>query len=214
MENLPVGNHSILEKNHTQQVAEKKTDVTNRNLCQTLEQIRTEIGDCKRCPLHEGRKNIVFGNGNPHAHLMFIGEAPGRDEDIQGLPFVGRAGQLLDKIIEAMGMKREDVFVGNINKCRPPENRAPLPNEVEACIPFIRAQVKAIQPKVIVCLGSVAVQNLLQTEQKISQLRGCWQNFEEIPVMPTYHPAFLLRNPAMKKPVWEDMQKVMEFLKG
>ncbi|MDP2600128.1 MAG: uracil-DNA glycosylase [Deltaproteobacteria bacterium] len=179
----------------------------------TLEEIRAEIGDCKRCRLCEGRTNIVFGVGNPHAKLMFVGEAPGRDEDKQGEPFVGRAGQLLNKIIEAMKMKREDVYIGNINKCRPPENRPPQPDEVATCIPFLQQQIAFIKPKVIVCLGSTAFQHLLKTENKISHSRGQWFEFEGIKVMPTYHPAFLLRNPDAKKPVWEDMQKVMKVLK-
>lgn len=181
----------------------------------SLEEIRKELGDCKRCRLCEGRKNIVFGVGNPHAELMFVGEGPGRDEDIQGEPFVGRAGQLLnDIIIKGMKMKRGDVYIGNIVKCRPPENRAPLPDEAATCIPFLHMQIEAIKPKVIVCLGSVATQFLLKTERKISQLRGEWQDFKGIKVMPTYHPAFLLRNPDMKKYVWEDMKKVMAELKS
>ncbi len=178
-----------------------------------LEAVRAEMGDCTRCRLHTGRTNIVFGVGNPQADLMFIGEAPGRDEDLKGEPFVGRAGQLLTKIIGAMGYQRSDVYIANINKCRPPNNRAPARDEADSCLPFLHGQVAAIRPKVIVCLGSVAVQNLLNTEEKISRLRGRWQEFDGIPVMPTYHPAFLLRNPNMKKPVWEDMQEVMRRLK-
>lgn len=178
----------------------------------TLDEVRAEIGDCTRCKLCKGRKNIVFGVGNPNAKLMFIGEGPGADEDEQGIPFVGRAGQLLTKIIEAMGFKREDVYIANIAKCRPPNNRNPEPDEVTTCIPFLKEQVAAINPKVIVCLGSVATQNLLGTEGKITRLRGNFTEWQGIPVMPTYHPAFLLRNPNMKKPVWEDMQKVMKFL--
>lgn len=171
------------------------------------------IGDCTRCRLAEGRTTLVFGVGNPDARLLFIGEAPGRDEDRQGIPFVGRAGQLLTKIIEAMGFTREDVYIANICKCRPPQNRNPQPDEVQACIPFLLAQANIIDPEVIVCLGSVAVQNLLGTEAKISRLRGSWQEWSGIPVMPTYHPAFLLRNANMKKPVWEDMQLVMARLR-
>ncbi|OGQ04414.1 MAG: uracil-DNA glycosylase [Deltaproteobacteria bacterium RIFCSPLOWO2_01_44_7] len=178
----------------------------------TLEEIRAEIGDCKRCRLCEGRKNIVFGVGSPKAQLMFIGEGPGRDEDIQGEPFVGRAGQLLTKIIEAMGLKRSTVYIANIAKCRPPENRAPLPDEAATCIPFLHQQIETIKPKVIVCLGSVAFQYLLETDQKISAMRGQWQEFRGIKVMPTYHPAFLLRNPDAKRPVWEDMKKVRDLL--
>jgi DNA polymerase len=178
-----------------------------------LDDLRELIGDCTRCRLNEGRTNLVFGVGNPNADLMFVGEGPGRDEDLKGEPFVGRAGQLLNRIIEAMGYKRKDVYIGNIVKCRPPQNRNPAPDEAATCIPFLVGQIEIIQPKVIVCLGSVAVQFLLQTEQKISQLRGNIHEWNGIPVMPTYHPAFLLRNPNMKKPVWEDMQKVMEMLK-
>lgn len=190
----------------------KKSSPSSKGI-KTLEEIRAEIGDCKRCRLSEGRTNIVFGVGNPKAKLMFIGEAPGRDEDKQGEPFVGRAGQLLNKIIEAMGMKREEIYIGNIIKCRPPENRPPQPDEVATCIPFLHQQIKFIKPKVIVCLGSTAFQHLLKSEEKISVSRGQWFDFEGIKVMPTYHPAFLLRNPDAKKPVWEDMQKVMKVLK-
>lgn len=177
-----------------------------------LEDVRKVIGNCTRCKLCSGRKNIVFGTGNPNADLMFIGEAPGRDEDIKGEPFVGRAGQLLTKIIEAMNFKREDVYIANIAKCRPPENRNPEPDEVAACIPFLIRQAEIIKPKVIVCLGSVATQNLLGTEEKITTMRGKFTSWQGIPVMPTYHPAFLLRNPNMKRPVWEDMQIVMKKL--
>jgi uracil-DNA glycosylase len=178
-----------------------------------LEELRTkEIGVCTRCRLCEGRTNIVFGVGDPNAKLMFIGEAPGADEDRQGIPFVGRAGQLLTKIIEAMGLARGDVYIGNINKCRPPQNRAPMPDEIAACIPFLIRQAEIIAPKAIVCLGSVATQNLLGTEEKITKLRGHFTTWRGITVMPTYHPAFLLRNPNMKKPVWEDMQQVMKLL--
>lgn len=178
----------------------------------TLQEIREELGECTRCRLCEGRKHIVFGVGNPRADLMFIGEGPGRDEDIQGEPFVGRAGQLLTKIIEAMGMKRSDVYISNIVKCRPPENRAPLPDEIATCIPFLHQQIDSIQPKVIVCLGAVACQSLLQTEAPISRMRGQWQEYQGIKVMPTYHPAYLLRNPDAKRLVWEDMKQVRDSL--
>src|SRR3989338_2623550 len=174
----------------------------------SLEQIRAEIGDCKRCRLCKGKKNIVFGVGNPKAKLMFVGEGPGRDEDAKGEPFVGRAGQLLDKIIIAMGYKRSDVYIGNIVKCRPPENRQPLPDEMGTCLPFLLKQIEAIQPKIIVCLGATALKGLLQTEAKISQVRGQFQEWNGISVMPTYHPAFLLRNPDAKRFVWDDMKKV------
>ncbi len=180
---------------------------------ETLEEIRADIGECTRCKLHLKRTHIVFGEGNPKAELMFIGEGPGHDEDVTGRPFVGRAGQLLTKIIEAMKLKREDVYICNIIKCRPPNNRAPEPDEVATCEGFLHRQIAVVGPKVIVCLGSVATQNLLKTERKISSFRGQWQDWQGIAVMPTYHPAFLLRNPAMKKEVWEDMKKVMELLK-
>lgn len=179
----------------------------------TLEQIREELGECTRCRLCEGRKHIVFGVGNLHAELMFIGEGPGRDEDIQGEPFVGRAGQLLTKIIEAMGMKRGDVYIANCVKCRPPENRAPLPDEIATCVPYLHQQIESIQPKVIVCLGAVATKSILESEINISRLRGQWQEYQGIKVMPTYHPAYLLRNPDAKKSVWEDMKKVRDYLK-
>ena len=177
-----------------------------------LETLRGRIGDCELCKLHKGRKNIVFGAGNPDADMMFIGEGPGRDEDLQGIPFVGRAGQLLTKIIEAMGYARDEVYIANIVKCRPPNNRDPEPDEVESCIDFLVSQAEIIQPKLIVCLGRVAVQNLLGKELKITKVRGHFLDWRGIPVMPTYHPAFLLRNANMKKPVWEDMKKVMKHL--
>ena len=178
-----------------------------------LHMLQQSMHDCTRCRLHEKATQLVFGVGNSAATLMFVGEAPGRDEDAKGEPFVGRAGKLLDKIIEAMGMKREDVYIGNVAKHRPPENRQPAADEMATCLPFLREQINIIQPKIIVTLGATAIQGLLATEEKISQLRGKWINWDGIWVMPTYHPAFLLRNPAMKKPVWEDMQKVMEKMK-
>ncbi|MBI1909534.1 MAG: uracil-DNA glycosylase [Deltaproteobacteria bacterium] len=177
-----------------------------------LVKIREEIGDCTRCKLSQGRTKIVFGTGNPSAALMFIGEGPGHDEDIQGEPFVGRAGQLLTKIIEAMGLKRSDVYIANVVKCRPPNNRTPEPDEIATCSPFLIKQVLAIGPKVIVTLGNPATQTLLETQQGVTSLRGRFFNWQGVSLMPTYHPAFLLRNPNMKKPVWEDMQKVMEKL--
>jgi len=176
-----------------------------------LEALRGEIGDCKRCKLSKCRTKIVFGQGNPKTKLMFVGEAPGRDEDIQGLAFVGRAGQLLTKIIEAMGLKREDVYIGNIIKCRPPENRNPEPDEIKSCIPFLKKQIELIKPEVIICLGKFAAQTLLNTETPISKLRGKWGEFCGTPLMPTYHPAYLLRNPNAKKEVWEDVQLVMKM---
>ncbi|MBI4127058.1 MAG: uracil-DNA glycosylase [Deltaproteobacteria bacterium] len=174
----------------------------------------TQVKDCTKCRLCEGRTQTVFGVGNPDADLMFVGEGPGRDEDAKGEPFVGRAGQLLTKIIEAMGFKRSDVYIGNCVKCRPPNNRQPAPDEMATCLPYLRRQIEIIEPKVIVCLGATAVAGLLQTDQKISRIRGQWQEWDGMKVMPTFHPAFLLRNPEMKKPVWEDMKKVMEYLKS
>jgi DNA polymerase len=179
----------------------------------SLKAIREEIGDCKRCKLCEGRTHIVFGVGDPHAKLMFVGEGPGRDEDLQGEPFVGRAGQLLTKMIEAMGLKRPDVYIANIVKCRPPDNRYPEPDEVETCMPFLLKQIDAVSPRVVVTLGNLATQTLLGTKTGITALHGNFKEWRGIQVMPTYHPAFLLRNPNMKKPCWEDLKKVISLLK-
>ena len=167
---------------------------------------------CPRCKLSRTRTNIVFGQGNPKAELMFVGEAPGRDEDEQGLAFVGKAGQLLTKIIEAMGKKREDVFIANVLKCRPPNNRNPEPDEVASCRPFLEEQIRLIAPKVIVTLGAFAAQALLETDEPIGRIRGRWQSARGVKVMPTFHPAFLLRSPERKKDVWEDMKLVRDFL--
>jgi len=177
----------------------------------TLEEIRAELGDCRRCKLCSGRTNIVFGVGNPKAELVFVGEGPGADEDEQGIPFVGKAGQLLTKMIEAMGLQREQVYICNIVKCRPPNNRNPEPDEVAACEPFLRAQLGAIEPKVIVALGKLAAQTLLRDNTPITRLRGSWRDFGGIPLMPTFHPAYLLRNPAEKKNAWLDLRQVMKF---
>jgi uracil-DNA glycosylase len=174
-----------------------------------LIQIREELGDCQRCKLCSKRTNIVYGVGSPVARLMFVGEAPGRDEDLQGEPFVGAAGQLLTKMIGAMGLKRGDVYIANVLKCRPPQNRDPEPDEVEACEPFLREQIRAIKPAVLVALGRHAAHALLRDTTPITRLRGNWREYDGIPLMPTYHPAYLLRNPAEKKPCWEDLQKVM-----
>jgi uracil-DNA glycosylase len=178
----------------------------------TLQTIREDIGDCIRCKLHKGRTKIVFGDGHPHAKLLFIGEGPGRDEDLQGLPFVGRAGKLLTQMIEAMGLRRSDVYICNVVKCRPPENRAPEKDEVAACSPFLFRQIDLVAPKVIVCLGSIAAQTILETTRGISQFRGQWLEFRGRKLMATYHPAYLLRNPAAKSEVWKDLQKVMAEL--
>jgi DNA polymerase len=182
----------------------------------SLAAIRADIGDdCRRCKLHTlGRKQIVFGVGNPNADLMFVGEAPGADEDQQGFPFVGRAGQLLTKIIEAIDLKRDDVYIANVIKCRPPENRNPEPDEVETCEPFLFRQIDAIKPKVIVALGKFAAQTLLRTLDPISRLRGRVYDYRGAKLIPTFHPAYLLRNPSSKREVWEDMKLVRTLLEA
>ena len=180
-----------------------------------LKRIREEIGDCTRCKLHAGRTNLVFGVGNPKADLMFVGEAPGRDEDIKGEPFVGRAGQLLTKIIEAIDLDRDDVYIANVIKCRPPQNRNPEPDEVETCEPFLFSQIDAIQPRVIVALGAFAVRTLLRDDKTpISKLRGQQYSYRGTILIPTFHPAYLLRSPDKKKYVWEDMKQVRAILRG
>ena len=178
----------------------------------TLLKIREELGDCTRCKLHKGRNKIVFGDGSPKAELVFIGEGPGADEDQQGIPFVGRAGKLLTQMIEAMGMQRKDVYICNVVKCRPPENRAPEPDEVGTCSPYLLRQIDVIRPKVIVCLGAVAAKTLLETTRGISQFRGQWLEWRGRKLIATYHPAYLLRNPNAKGEVWKDLQKVMAEL--
>ena len=180
----------------------------------TLADVRMELGDCKRCKLHRARQTIVFGEGNEKATLMFIGEGPGYDEDVQGRPFVGKAGQLLTKIIESINISREEVYIANIVKCRPPQNRNPEPDEIESCSPFLMRQILAIQPKIICALGTFAAQTLLKTDTKITALRGKLYEVEGIKVVPTYHPAFLLRNPERKREVWEDMKKIAEMLRN
>jgi uracil-DNA glycosylase len=177
-----------------------------------LEGLKREVLKCSRCGLAKTRLNVVFGSGDPKASLMFVGEAPGADEDLQGLPFVGRAGQLLTKIIEAMGLKRGDVYIANILKCRPPNNREPLPEEILACQDNVARQIDLIRPKAICTLGKFASQTLLNTTTPISALRGNFQDYNGIKVMPTFHPAYLLRNPDDKKLVWSDMKKIMELL--
>ncbi len=178
-----------------------------------LRELSEFIGDCRRCKLAPGRTNIVFGVGDPHAELMFVGEGPGADEDAKGEPFVGRAGQLLTDIIErGMKMKRSDVYICNVVKCRPPGNRNPEPDEVAACEPFLIRQIELVRPKVIVALGTFAVQSLLKVKTPISKLRGAWHEFQGVKLMPTFHPAYLLRNPADKRLVWADVQEVMKAL--
>lgn len=179
---------------------------------ETIEQIRADIGDCTRCPLHTGRTQIVHTTGNFQADLMFVGEAPGADEDEQGFPFVGRAGQLLTKIIEGIGMKREDVCIGNINRCRPPGNRQPILAEAETCKPFLLREIAVVRPKVIVVMGNTATQNLLNTKVGITRLRGNFQDYFGVKVMPTFHPAYLLRDPHKKREVWEDLKMVRDYL--
>jgi DNA polymerase len=176
----------------------------------TLDEVRRELGDCKRCKLCDGRKQIVFGSGNPRAELVFVGEGPGAEEDQQGIPFVGAAGQLLTKMIEAMKFSRDTVYICNVVKCRPPDNRNPDPDEIQACEPFLKAQLASIQPKVIVALGKFAAQTLLRDTTAITRLRGQWRMYEGIPLMPTFHPAYLLRSPDEKKKAWMDLQEVMK----
>lgn len=179
-----------------------------------LERRAAEIAECTLCGLADGRTQVVYGEGDPNADLMFVGEAPGRDEDQQGRPFVGAAGQLLTRIIEAMGYERREVYIANICKCRPPENRVPAADEVQACLPFLEEQIAHIRPRVIVCLGRLASGILLETDASMGQLRGRFHERAGVTVMPTYHPAYLLRSPGEKRKVWEDVQKVMAFLKG
>jgi uracil-DNA glycosylase len=179
-----------------------------------LEAVRRTIGDCQRCRLAAGRKTIVFGQGNPNADLMFVGEGPGAEEDEQGLAFVGKAGQLLTRIVEAIGLKREDVFIANVVKCRPPQNRNPEPDEILACKPFLEAQIDAIRPRVLVGLGKFGTQWLLESAVPITKIRGRLGEYRGIKVMPTYHPAYLLRNPGAKREVWEDMKEVRRLLTG
>src|SRR5258705_10820808 len=179
---------------------------------ETFEQIWAEVGHCTRCPLHQERTHIVHTEGNQKARLMFVGEAPGADEDAQARPFVGRAGQLLTKIIEAIGFKREEVLIGNVNRCRPPGNRPPTPEEASMCKPFLLREIATVQPEVIVVLGNTAMRNLLDTREGITKLRGQFQDYQGIKVMPTFHPAYLLRDPSKKRETWEDLKKVREYL--
>jgi len=179
---------------------------------ETLEDIRADLGDCRRCKLWTKRKNIVFGTGDPGARLVFVGEGPGYDEDQQGEPFVGAAGRLLTRIIEATGLTRDQVYIGNIIKCRPPGNRNPEADEIETCSPFLKRQLKAIAPDFICALGTFAVQTLLESHESISRLRGRLHDCMDIKVIPTYHPAYLLRNPEKKRDVWEDMKRLMQAM--
>jgi DNA polymerase len=212
---LPAASRSGNFRREKKRSATAKSASTADSSAVLLGNLRAEIGECTRCKLSEQRKNIVFGEGNPGARLMFIGEGPGREEDLQGRPFVGDAGMLLTKLIEKMGLNRADVYIGNIVKCRPPMNRDPEGDEVAACRPFIEKQVEIIQPDVIVTLGRIALQCLLDNPSlKISAARGSFIDFRGIPLMPTFHPAYLLRNPRDKWLTWSDMQKVLERLGG
>lgn len=194
----------------------EKVQMNNKNelptSAQLLDELRNEIGDCKRCKLCQGRTNIVFGVGSAQAQLVFVGEGPGAEEDKQGEPFVGRAGQLLTKMIIAMGLSREQVYICNVVKCRPPENRDPERDEIEACEPFLKKQLASIKPRIVVGLGRYACQTLLKSVTPMSKLRGVWHEYDGIKFMPTFHPAYLLRNPPAKKEVWEDLQEVMKEL--
>jgi uracil-DNA glycosylase family 4 len=193
-------------------VSESRSEEGSRLKVPTLEEIRREFGDCRRCKLHRTRRTLVFGIGNEKAKLMLIGEGPGYDEDIQGKPFVGKAGQLLTKILQSIHLQREEVYITNIIKCRPPQNRNPEPDEIQSCYPFLLKQIYAIQPKIICALGTFAAQTLLKTDAKITALRGRFYDFEGIKVLPTYHPAYLLRNPERKRDVWEDMKQISQWM--
>jgi uracil-DNA glycosylase len=181
---------------------------------ESFEDIQHDVGDCVRCPLHQQRTHVVHTEGNRKARLMFVGEAPGADEDIQARPFVGRAGQLLTKIIEAIGLKREEVLIGNVNRCRPPRNRPPTPEEATTCKPFLLREIAIVQPEVIVVLGNTAMRNLLDTKETIGRLRGSFQDYKGIKVMPTFHPAYLLRDPSKKRETWDDLKKVRDYLES
>lgn len=182
----------------------------NAKSYQSMMDIRLAVENCRLCPLHKTRTNVVFGTGNEKAKLVFVGEAPGADEDAQGMPFVGKAGQKLTQIIQAIGLTREEVYITNVLKCRPPNNRNPLPEEIRCCEPYLIHQLKIIKPETICALGTFAAQTLLKTDQPISKLRGRFHTYQGIRLMPTYHPAFILRNPQYKRDVWEDVQKLVK----
>ena len=200
----------VVARSKTTGLVSKSQDV--KSAFERLVEIATQIKNCEQCPLCRERTNTVPGQGAPTPELMFVGEGPGANEDAQGLAFVGRAGNLLTKMIEAMGLSRDEVFITNIVKCRPPGNRNPMPDEMESCMPYLREQIGVLQPTVIVALGSVAVKGLLNVTTGITKLRGTWHSFEGIDMMPTYHPAYLLRNPPKKKEVWEDLKEVLRRL--
>lgn len=212
----PVQTNSVTTDEATVSVPQENLFAAESPMAQvsSLEALRAAIGDCQLCKLCSGRTNLVFGVGNPRAQLMFVGEGPGRDEDLQGEPFVGRAGQLLTDIItKGMGLQRSDVYIANVVKCRPPDNRNPEPDEVAACEPFLKKQIDLVRPKIIIGLGKFAVQTLLQSKVPISRLRGNWHSYLGIKLMPTFHPAYLLRNPADKKLVWEDIKQVIKEMR-
>ena len=188
------------------------SDTTNADPEKQLADIATVVAACTQCPLHTGRTNSVPGEGNPRPDILFVGEGPGADEDEQGRPFVGRSGQLLTKMINAMGYEREEIHIANIVKCRPPNNRAPTPEEMLTCLPYLKQQIAILKPKVIVALGATAVKALLNEKTGISKLRGNWHSFEETPLMPTFHPAYLLRDPHKKKDAWDDLKAVLKHL--
>ena len=196
------------------ELLKKDSGIGAGNIEADLKKVCADMASCQLCSLGKTRHNLVFGSGNPRAQVVFVGEAPGADEDQQGLPFVGRAGQLLTNIIKAMGLERKDVYICNILKCRPPQNRNPLPEEIQACEPFLKNQLRIIAPSIICALGSFAAKTLLKTEVPITALRGRFHSYEGIKLMPTYHPAYLLRNPAAKKFVWEDVQRIMRELQN
>jgi len=187
----------------------EETMLTAEPEFESLDAHLVAINQCEKCGLCESRTNFVYGIGNPHADIMFVGEAPGRDEDLQGVPFVGRAGKLLDKILEAMKLSRDDVYIANILKCRPPGNRDPQPDEMQTCIPYLKEQIRLIRPKFLVALGRIAAHGLLETTTPLGRLRGQWHSFDGIPMIVTYHPAALLRFQQYKRPTWEDMQTLM-----
>ena len=191
----------------------REAGIDDIDKAEALQAVRNEIGDCVRCKLSRSRKHIVFGEGNPDAEIMFIGEGPGREEDMQARPFVGDAGKLLTRLIVNLGLTREGVYITNVVKCRPPNNRNPEEDEIRTCSPFLEKQIEIIRPKVIVCLGKISSQSLLHSRETISRLRGKFASYRDIPVMPTFHPAYLLRNPKDKWLTWEDMQKVLERVK-
>ena len=205
---LPIGSDQFDAGRLTANPPQVTKEIAKADGPDSFAKLAADLDGCTRCKLSAGRTNIVISRGNPKADLMFIGEGPGRDEDRQGKPFVGRAGQLLDKIIAAMGFGRDEVYIANIVKCRPPQNRNPEEDEVETCLPFLHRQIALVQPKVICLLGSVALRALLGNEERISRVRGKFLEYRGVPTLPTYHPAFLLRNPNMKRAVWEDVQKI------